>query len=343
MEELKRERILLGFSGGIDSVSAVALLMEQGYDVVALTLDMTGDTSLLTRAVDMASHLDIEHHVLDVREQFSSQIIDYFTKSYLTGCTPAPCTVCNPLIKWKYIIEQADRLGVRYVASGHYFNVEQCSGKYYVCRAADLSKDQSYYLWGLDQQTLSRIVTPIGNHLKENLKVNFADKRESMGLCFLRGAIYRDFITSHHPQAAKRGDVVDALGNIVGVHDGIAFYTIGQKRGFECSVSGAVVVDINAEQNRLIVGANEDLYKSVIEINGCNIVDQEELLSADDISVVVRGIGRNPEGYAKSIAKMPSGYRITLSSPAWAVALGQPVVLYRGRRVIGGGFVVGRY
>lgn len=338
-----RERVLLGFSGGIDSVSAVGLLREQGFDVVALTLDMTGDESLLLRAANVASHMNLEHHILDVQEQFSKHIIDYFTESYLSGYTPAPCTVCNPLIKWRYIRQEADRLGIRCIASGHYFNVKNFDGKYYVCRAADLSKDQSYYLWGLEQDTLSRMVTPVGHHIKEALKANFLDKRESMGLCFLGGSLYRDFITSRHPHAAKRGDVVTISGEVIGSHDGIAFYTIGQKRGFECAIAGSVVVDIDAESNRLVVGCNDDLYKSIIDISRCNIVDEQELLTSDDISVVVRGIGRNPEGYAKSVAKMSSGYRITLSNPAWAVALGQPVVLYRGERVIGGGFVVGRY
>lgn len=338
-----RERILLGFSGGIDSVTAVGLLRDMGYDVVALTLDMVGDDTLCRKASSVAKQLDIEHHILDVGDAFSKNIVDYFIDSYLRGHTPAPCTICNPLVKWHYLSAFADELGIKQIATGHYFNIEKCGDKSYVARAADTAKDQSYYLWGLDQATLSRIVTPMGNIIKEQIKRSFADKRESMGVCFLQGRLYRDFITLHHPEAMCRGDVVDLSGSVVGSHDGIAFYTIGQKRGFECTLPGAVVTDIDSSTNRLIVGSNNDLYKHTIEISQCNIVDEDELLTATDISVIVRGLGRNPSGYIRSVEVIPSGYRLVLDSPAWALALGQPVVLYRGNRVLGGGFICGRY
>ena len=336
------ERVLLGFSGGIDSVTSVRLLRERGYDVVTLTLDMVGDEQLLRRASQRASELGVEHHILEVREAFCRHVVDYFTSSYLCGQTPAPCSVCNPAIKWRFMSDYADRLGIEHIASGHYFNVVQHNGKFYVARALDLSKDQSYYLWGLDQTTLSRIVTPMGNMIKEQVKADFADKRESMGVCFLQGQLYRDFIASRCPSALHKGAVVDASGSVVGKHDGIAFYTVGQKRGFECSLAGAVVVDVDAEHNRLVVGSNNDLYKQTIDISDCVVVDVEELLTADDISVVVRGLGRNPEGFLQRVEPLSDGYRLHLSTPAWALALGQPVVLYRGERVLGGGFIVAR-
>ena len=336
------ERVLLGFSGGIDSVTSVRLLKERGYDVVTLTLDMVGDEQLLRRASLRASELGVEHHILDVREAFRRHVVDYFTSSYLSGHTPAPCTVCNPAIKWRFMADYADRLGIEHIASGHYFKVVHRNDKYYVARAADSSKDQSYYLWGLDQRTLSRIVTPMGDAIKQQVKADFEDKRESMGVCFLQGQLYRDFIISHSPSAAAKGDVVDAEGRVVGKHDGIAFYTVGQKRGFECSLAGAVVVDVDAEHNRLVVGSNNDLYKQTIDISDCVVVDSEELFTADDISVVVRGLGRNPEGFLQHVEPLADGYRLHLSTPAWALALGQPVVLYRGECVLGGGFIVAR-
>lgn len=337
------ERVLLGFSGGIDSVTSVGLLQAEGYDVVALTLDMTGDGEMLRMAAERAAELGVEHHICDVRAAFSHHITDYFIRSYLRGYTPAPCTVCNPTIKWHYMAQCADNLNIRHIASGHYFNVVLSDGKYFVRRAADAAKDQSYYLWGLKQATLSRIITPMGNMIKEQVKADFADKRESMGLCFLRGQLYRDFIASRCPSALAEGDVVDASGRVVGRHDGIAFYTVGQKRGFECSVAGGVVIDIDAANNRLVVGRNDDLYKHTINIAECNVVDDEELLAADDITILVRGLGRNPSGFLRSVVPTSEGYRLTLSSPAWALALGQPVVLYRGDRVLGGGFITARY
>lgn len=338
-----RERVLLGFSGGIDSRTAVRLLQVNGSDVEALTLDMLGDADLLAQARLAASELGITHHIKDVQADFSSNIIDYFVGSYLSGLTPAPCTMCNPLIKWKHIVAVADSLGIHHIATGHYFRVESYNNKLYVAKADDSSKDQSYYLWGLSSEVLSRVLTPMSNIIKADVKQHISDKRESMGVCFLRGALYRDFITKHCPGACVEGDIVDSDGHLVGKHDGIAFYTIGQKRGYRCNLSGAVVTGIDACNNRLVVGADKELNKENLIIHQCNIVDCDELLTSDDIRVVVRGIGRNPEGFARKITSTTDGYHITLDDPAWAVALGQPVVFYRDNRVLGGGIIKACY
>ena len=336
-----RESVVLGFSGGIDSVTAVTLLQQTFRRVVAVTLDTIGDEVMLSRAKESARELGVEHIVLDVRESFARQIIDYFIDSYSCGHTPAPCTLCNSAIKWHYLAQVADELGVYHIATGHYFNVVKHNDSYYVARAKDSVKDQSYYLWGLGQDILRRVVTPMGDVIKQDIKRNFSDKRESMGVCFLRGQNYRDFITRHRAELAAKGDVVDSEGKVVGSHDGIAFYTIGQKRGYELrdSVGGKSVVDINAERNELRIGSESELLKVTLEIEQCNIVDYSELLAVNDVSVVVRGLGRNPAGFMCSAEQTSYGVRITLSEPAWALAAGQPIVFYRQNRVIGGGFL----
>ena len=337
----RQESVVLGFSGGIDSVTAIGLLQQSFKRVVAVTLDTIGDESMLLRAKEAALSLGVEHIIYDVREAFSRQIIDYFIDSYSRGHTPAPCTLCNSVIKWHYLAQVADELGIYHIATGHYFNVVKHNGLHYVARAKDSAKDQSYYLWGLQQDVLQRVVTPMGGVIKQDIKQNFADKRESMGICFLRGQNYRDFITRHRAELAVKGNIVDTNGTIVGSHDGIAFYTIGQKRGFELRdyVGGKSVVDINAECNELRVGSESDLLKVTLEIEQCNIVDYNELLAADDVSVVVRGIGRNPAGFICSAEQTSYGVRIMLGEPAWALAAGQPIVFYRQNRVIGGGFL----
>lgn len=336
-------RVLLAFSGGIDSCTAAAKLLAEGCDVTALTLDMTGDTELLVKAKAAAEKIGVKHITCDVRHEFKEKIIDYFAQSYMAGRTPAPCSVCNPVIKWRFLVEQADALGIEKIATGHYFNVEREGDLYYVAKAGDAAKDQSYYLWDLPQSVLARALTPMGNLIKERVKENFADKRESMGVCFLAGRSYRDFMMQHYPESFRRGDVVTADGRKVGGHDGVAFYTIGQKRGFETEVQGVAVVGIDAEHNLLIVGDNSDLYKQTLELHNCNVISHEELLSATDIRVVVRGLGRNPQGFARCIEPVEGGYRITLDDAAWAPALGQPIVLYHGRRVVGGGFLSNCY
>lgn len=327
--------VLLGFSGGIDSSAAVGILQESGYRVVALTLNTTGDEELLSQAQKQAAQLFIEHHIKDVRAEFQQKIVDYFISSYLQGRTPAPCTMCNPLIKWHHLVSEADRLGLEKVATGHYFNVEQFDGRYYVTRAADSRKDQSYYLWGLSQQVLQRVVTPMGNVIKSDINPAAKRQKESMGLCFLQGMQYGEFIAARASGACCKGDIVTLAGDVVGEHDGIAFYTIGQKRG----LVGGSVVAIDASCNRLIVGEKKDLFHTTLEVKKCNIVSQDELLSAQDISVVVRGFGRNPEGYAKLVESIDGGYKVVLDDPAYAPAAGQPVVFYRGNRVIGGGIL----
>ena len=327
--------VLLGFSGGIDSSAAVGILQESGYRVVALTLNTTGDEELLSQARKQAAQLFIEHHIKDVRADFQQKIVDYFISSYLQGRTPAPCTMCNPLIKWHHLVAEADRLGLEKIATGHYFNVEQFDGRYYVARAADGRKDQSYYLWGLSQDVLQRVVTPMGNVIKSDINPAAKRRKESMGLCFLQGMQYGEFIAARAPEACCKGDIVTLAGEVVGEHDGIAFYTIGQKRG----LVGGSVVAMHAKCNRLIVGEKKGLFHATLEVMDCNIVSEDELLSAQDISVVVRGFGRNPEGYAKRVEPIDGGYRVTLDDPAYAPAAGQPVVFYRGNRVVGGGIL----
>ena len=333
-----KESVLLAFSGGMDSRTAARLLLEE-YEVESLTLDTTGDADLLLSAKQYATELGIEHSSLDVQAEFRHRIIDYFTDSYAAGRTPAPCTVCNPMIKWRYLIDEADRRGIEHVATGHYFNIERYNNHLYVARADDSRKDQSYYLWGLSQHVLQRALTPMGHVIKDNIRSGFMHAKESMGLCFLRGESYRDYIGRTQPALTLKGDVVDAEGRKVGSHAGVAFYTIGQKRGFECELSGVAVVGIDAATNRIIVGKDAELYHSTLEINDCNIVDKEEFVQANDVRVVIRGIGRNPEGFMRHAEPTREGYRIHLDDPAWAPAAGQPVVFYRQNRVIGGGIV----
>ena len=228
---MNRERVVVGFSGGIDSATACSSLLEQGYDVVAVTLDTMGDKAMLSRAEESARRIGVPHVVLDVQAQFKEQIIDYFTRSYALGRTPAPCTMCNPLIKWHFLEQYADSIGAERISTGHYFNIEVEDGRYYVSRADDPKKDQSYYLWGVKQSQLRRALNPMGRRIKEEVKQSFADKSESMGVCFLAGASYREYLTRHCPEVVKPGEIVTLSGEVVGRHDGVAFYTIGQKRG----------------------------------------------------------------------------------------------------------------
>lgn len=328
--------VILGFSGGIDSTSAVKLLQEQGYRVIALTIDTMGDVAMLAKAEHTAWELDVEWYSVDARDRFKRDIIDYFCSEYALGRTPAPCTRCNTHIKWQILLEEANRLGVTHIATGHYFNIEQHNNKFYVAKGLDNTKDQSYYLWGLSQEVLSRAVTPMGTKIKSEVKEDFSDKSESMGVCFLCRRPYAEFL-ENQGVAMTKGDIVDKGGSICGKHNGIARYTIGQKRG-EGIPESKRVISIDPNSNTIEVGDNADLYKSKLYIKDCNIVDENELLSKNDITIKIRGIGKNPI-LPVIIESYNEGYLITTPDKAYAPALGQPLVLYRDNLVIGGGIV----
>ncbi len=332
-----KQSVLLGFSGGIDSCTSAQRLMAEGYRVVALTIDTMGDEAMLLKARTKAEEMGAEWLMYDAREEFKHEIIDYFCHEYAIGRTPAPCTRCNPLIKWRTLLNEANRLGIEHIATGHYFNIAERNGKHYVTKGLDESKDQSYYLWGLSQETLSRALTPMGNAIKSDVKQAFKDKSESMGICFLKGLPYADFL-HNEGITMPAGDIVTKHGKVCGTHNGIARYTIGQRRGVGIP-EGMRVIGIDAMHNHIIVGENELLFHNHLHIADCNIVDEEELLTAKDITIKIRGIGRNPQ-LPVSVEATPNGYIVTTQDPAWAPAAGQPLVFYRNNWVIGGGIVV---
>ena len=334
---MTQRSVLLGFSGGIDSCASAQWLIERGYRVVALTIDTTHDTKLLAEAECKATQLGIEWISIDAYDRFRTEIIDYFIDSYRKGLTPAPCTRCNPLIKWHILLEVANRLGIDHIATGHYFNIERRDERYYVTKGVDESKDQSYYLWGLSQEILSRAITPMGNAIKSDVKQAFKDKSESMGICFLNGLPYAEFLRNEGIDMPD-GDIVTRNGEVCGRHNGIARYTIGQRRGVGIP-EGMRVIGIDATHNHIIVGENELLFHNQLHIAHCNIVDEEELLTAKDITVKIRGIGRNPQ-LPVSVEATHGGYIVKTQDPAWAPAIGQPLVFYRNNWVIGGGIVV---
>lgn len=334
---MMQKSVVLGFSGGIDSCASAKWLVERGYRVVALTIDTMHDEELLRNAELKARELGVEWIAVDASERFRREIVDYFINSYRQGLTPAPCTRCNPVIKWYTLLEVANSMGIDYIATGHYFNIEQHGGHYYVAKGADVTKDQSYYLWGLDDEILSRAITPMGSAIKSEIKANVVNKSESMGICFLCGRHYTEFLQSEGVEL-KPGAIHNSGGEVVGEHNGIARYTIGQKRGVGIPES-LRVIDINSEANILIVGNNELLYKTKLYINECHIVDKDEVLNAHDITIKIRGIGRNPEKFVR-VTEWHDGYCIECDDAAWAPAKGQPLVLYRGNLVIGGGIVV---
>ncbi len=330
----------MGFSGGVDSCASASILREQGFDVTLLTLETTSDTNLNIAAVEAASRLGMNLRIADVKELFRKSIIEYFIEGYMSGMTPAPCTLCNPLVKWRILYDIAKAERYDYIATGHYFRICKRNGYLYVRKAVDSLKDQSYYLWGLPQEYLHLALAPMGEMLKndvKNLYPEYAKRKESMGVCFLNGHSYTDFFRANHISVSK-GEIVDITGKVVGTHGGYPLYTIGQKRGLNSSVEGCVI-EIDAARNRLIIGHDEDLYHENLSVGDFNVPNMSRLLSSDKLQVKIRGIGRNPQGYAHVEYTNDENLTVRLEQPAWACAKGQPVVFYEEDLVLGGGIL----
>lgn len=335
------EKVLLGFSGGMDSCAAAGILRDEGYDVTLAFLDMLGHAETTGKARQAASSLGLPLRIIDVRETFEREVVAYFADGYAKGETPAPCSRCNPAIKWKYLYETAVASGFERIATGHYFRIGRDSaGRCSVRRAADRNKDQSYYLWGVPQHCLRMAVAPLGDRIKSELRDELPEElhaRESMGVCFLKGRPYGDFLRERLPEI-RPGEIVDRQGRRVGTHEGYVFYTIGQKRGLGRTVSGPVVA-IDAAANRIVTGTPDDLWYRTLYVRETYVPAPERLKNSDTLRIMIRGIGRNPQGRAEIHPEGNGTARIELDDPAWAPAPGQPVVFYDGDTVVGGGIL----
>lgn len=345
------KKILVGISGGIDSAVTAALFKEEGYEVIGVHLKLDSEQKDETEILSKIAHqLSIECHVLDVKDDFKDKVIGYFRIEHLSGNSPSPCAMCNPDFKWKHLIDFAEKHNIEHIASGHYIQKIYKDGKWWLKKGLDPKKDQSYFLWGLEQHALAKISTPLGEKTKEQTK-NLAgkyeldflqQKKESTGLCFSGGLSYPELIKKHIPETEQisTGDILNSSGEIIGKHKGFIYYTIGQKRDLDLySPDGLCVTGIDAKKNILIAGKPTDLWKTNFSINNYRFVDLQAALECDKLEVKVRGFGWNPDGYGKIELVDKNSIEVQLESPAWAPAPGQPAVFYHNDILLGGGFI----
>ena len=345
----EEKSVLVGMSGGIDSTAVCCMLLEQGYRVEGLTF-VTSDAGLkaVENAAALAERLGIPHHVADIRKEFRSLVVEPFIESYLSGRTPNPCVNCNPLVKFRLLEEWADRLGCRYIATGHYVKVERGeggSGRFFIVTGDDDRKDQSYFLWRLTQAQLSRLILPLGGmdkpsvveYLKRNGYEAVASGGESMEVCFIPGD-YRDFLKEELPGLEERfagGPFVDSEGRVLGRHKGFPFYTVGQRKGLGIALGyPAYVLKINPAKNTVMLGREEQLVTRYMLVEEPQWVDGVP----GNLTVRVRYRSR-PVGCAAPVMTGDGRWLVALHEPVSAVAPGQSAVFYCGNVVVGGAFI----
>ena len=357
----KKQRVLLGMSGGVDSSVAGYLLREQGYEVIGVTMKVWPQ-DCISRAEDkccgpqaiadargVAHSLGIPHYVVDEADQFERLVIDYFSSEYQAGRTPNPCVMCNEKLKFGNLWSKAAALGCDYIATGHYAVIEHHGDRAVLRKGIDLRKDQSYFLFSLRQSQLRRALTPLGTMRKPQIReiahslgLKVADKTDSQEICFVPGNDYKAFLRSHLGENEfHRGEIYDLNGNFVGEHDGLELFTIGQRKGLPGgSLLPRYVVDLDPETNRVIVGDADDLICDEFEIDRVTwhpVAAGTDRSRPFDATVKIR---YNHPGALASVTPLePNRACIRLQEPQRAVTPGQAAVFYDRDVVLGGGWI----
>jgi len=347
-------------SGGVDSSVAAALLVRQGYEVHGVTLQVwehEDETVAPSKRWEergcckvgiaryVAQTLKIPHEVVDTREVFRAGVIDDFLSGYLDGKTPNPCVRCNERVKLRGLIELAEARGINFVATGHYVRIGESNGLPTLQRAADTKKDQSYFLYRLRQPWLSRLLFPVGSMHKtevwkeaEALGLPADELKESQEICFVSHGDYRTFIEKEAPEARKPGAFVDDEGRYIGDHEGIAFYTPGQRRGLGIATGRRLYVQqVQPSTNTVVLGAEESLRRSQCDVADLNLLDPALLTGSGEVEVKVRYATPATPATLQSLSE--DSLRILFHEPQRALSPGQSAVFYRNDQVLGGGII----
>ncbi|GAB4017003.1 tRNA 2-thiouridine(34) synthase MnmA [Spirosoma koreense] len=360
----KHGRILVAMSGGIDSSLAAVLLHEEGYEVIGMTMKTwdyassggtkkeTGCCSLdsINDARNIAVSLGFPHYILDIREEFGDYVIDHFTGEYLEGRTPNPCVLCNTHIKWDALLRRADRLDCESIATGHYAHIREENGRHVLSKGVDTLKDQSYVLWGVSQESLSRTKLPLGHLRKSEIRemakergfIELVTKSESYEICFVPDNDYRGFLKRRMPgleaEVAGGNFILEGTGKVLGQHQGYPFYTIGQRKGLGMAFGQPMfVTEIRKDTNEVVLGVDKDLFRDGMIVSKLNLQKYDRLTAPLETVTKVRY--KDP-GTPATIAQTGDRIEVLFHEGVSAIAPGQAAVFYEGDDVVGGGWIM---
>lgn len=345
-----KKTVVLGMSGGVDSSVSAYLLKEQGYDVIGVTMALYDGPGCSTAqnikdAEAVAKELGIPFQVLSLEPEFEREVIDYFVEEYKAGRTPNPCVVCNRKIKFGRFLEEALKIGADYIATGHYAKIvkDEERGRFLLMEGKDKAKDQTYFLYRLTQDQLSRVLMPLADYRKDEVRalaleknLPVAEKKDSEDVCFIPDGEPMGFLAGRGESSAE-GNFVDLQGNVLGRHRGIMYYTVGQRRGLGLAMGKRVfVAAIRPETNEIVIGEDEDLYRRKVLITDVNFIPFDTL----EGPLPCEGKIRYSRGTAPcTVAPYQGEVLVTFEEPVRAPTKGQSCVLYQGELVIGGGTI----
>ena len=359
---MEKKKVVVGMSGGVDSSVAAYLLKKAGYDVIGVTMQIWQEEDQETKeeqggccglsAVDdarrVAWDLEIPYYVMNFREEFRSHVMDYFVEEYRQGRTPNPCIACNRYVKWESLLKRSMDIGADYIATGHYAQIVQLeNGRFALKKSATAAKDQTYALYNLTQEQLSRTLMPVGQYTKEEIRrmaeeigLQVANKPDSQEICFIPDHDYAGFIKDYTGEMEEQGNFVDLDGRVIGRHKGITHYTVGQRKGLNLSMGHPVfVVEIRPETNEVVIGSGEDVFSSRLV---CNQVDYMAIdgLHGKSMEVTAK-IRYSHRGAPCTIKELGDGMvECVFKEPQRAITPGQAVVFYQGDYVVGGGTIL---